>query len=254
MPTQSNKQTQSVKVVVNNNIKSCCPDKKKRRRKPNPPAEPPADPQMPTPVQPPWARGISSQAVRPMVYTPQTTMIQGSEQIPAYFERMRTNLEASVEDFKQGFKSQFQAAKDLAFAMTNSAEEHQRIEQAVQTAQIAAMKEIGLSTQPSLEEGLQSDITNRFINEQRSAATASALLEKIQERDGIGYAPKPLEAPPSSSTPLPLPLPRDEELALFGLTQTPQREERRPVGRPKKTSNDGTSKRLGDLDSARPIR
>jgi len=121
---QSNKQTQNVKVVVNNNVKSCCDDKPKRRRKPTPKPPPPEEPAMPTPVMQPWAKGLPAQGVRPMIYAPQTTMIQpenGLSGIPPYFERQFTNQQAALDDMRQALREQFNSLHDeLAVQYVNN--------------------------------------------------------------------------------------------------------------------------------------
>ena len=108
---QSNKQTQSVKVIVNNNMKSCCEDKKKKqkpKRKQQQPEQPeqPIDefPAMNTLANSRYPQGgIAPMAVRNTVYIPNTAQItpEGMQYpIPSYFDRQYTNLTRTMEDFR----------------------------------------------------------------------------------------------------------------------------------------------------------
>lgn len=119
MPTQSNRQTQSVKVVVNN--KMCCEERKKRRRPRRdpkrsqvsrrketskegdtlPPLEEVALPITPSPQ---FTKGLSAYPVRPTIYAPTTQMIQpqsGLNQVPLYFEKQFTNQQATLDELKK---------------------------------------------------------------------------------------------------------------------------------------------------------
>lgn len=102
---QSNKQSQSVKVVVNN--KMCCEEKRKRRprrRTTTPPEETPEDFQVPYTPMEQFTQGLSPYPVRPAVYAPLAQMIQpefGLNQAPAYFDKQFTNQQATLEEMKK---------------------------------------------------------------------------------------------------------------------------------------------------------
>lgn len=109
--TQTNSQTQNVKVVVNN--KGCCePKRRKPRRRPKQPAElPPEEVQMP-PVPPmkDFARGLSAYPVRPSLYAPVSTTIQmdgGLQQVPSYFEKQLTNQQLTLEQLQRTIENQY---------------------------------------------------------------------------------------------------------------------------------------------------
>ncbi len=111
MTTQSNRQTQNVKVVVNN--KGCCePKRRKPRRRPKQTAElPPEEVQMP-PVPPlqDFARGLSAYPVRPSLYAPVSTTIQmdgGLRQVPSYFEKQLTNQQLTLEQLQRTIEDQY---------------------------------------------------------------------------------------------------------------------------------------------------
>ena len=111
MPTQSNRQTQNVKVVVNN--KGCCePKRRKPRRRPKQSAElPPEEVQMP-PVPPmkDFSRGLSAYPVRPSLYAPVSTTIQmdgGLRQVPSYFEKQLTNQQLTLEQLQRTIEDQY---------------------------------------------------------------------------------------------------------------------------------------------------
>lgn len=118
---QSNKQTQSVKVVVNNKI-ACCDDKKKKRKpkkKQQPQEQQPLDefPVLNTPANSHYPiAGISPIAVRNQVYIPSAMQIspEGATQpIPAYFDRHYTNLVRTMEDFKTSMMNEMQDVRNL---------------------------------------------------------------------------------------------------------------------------------------------
>lgn len=106
---QSNKQTQSVKVVVNNKV-SCnpCEKKKKKPRRKQQPQQPeqPVDefPALDTQVNTRYPQmGIAPMAVRNTVYIPNSSQIspEGMQYpIPPYFDRQYTNLTRTMEDFR----------------------------------------------------------------------------------------------------------------------------------------------------------
>lgn len=116
MPTQSNRQTQSVKVVVNNRL--CCEEKKKRRRHRRAPQRsqvsrrketskegdaPPLE-EVPITPSPQFTKGLSAYPVRPSIYAPTTQMIQpqsGLNQVPLYFEKQFTNQQATLDELKK---------------------------------------------------------------------------------------------------------------------------------------------------------
>lgn len=116
MPTQSNKQTQNVNVVVNN--KMCCdkPKPKKRRAKPKPPPQEPIDefPVLNTPANP--RPSIHPVPVRNTVYMPSTVQISPegmTPPIPAYFERPYTNLVRTMEDFHNNIMNEISDVRSL---------------------------------------------------------------------------------------------------------------------------------------------
>lgn len=122
---QSNKQTQSVKVVVNNKISSnCCNDKKKKRKPKKKPQEQEEAPQevnefpvLDTPANTRYPQGgISHMAVRNTVYLPNTAQItpEGMQYpIPPYFERQYTNLTRTMEDFRETMMKEMQDVRNL---------------------------------------------------------------------------------------------------------------------------------------------
>jgi hypothetical protein len=149
MTTQSNKQTQNVKVVVNNKV-GCCNDKKPRRKKPTP--RPAPQPVLPIPVMQPWARGLPSQAVRPTIYAPSATMItpdNGLGGIPPYFEQKFTNQQATLEEMRKSIRQQFEDLQYELAARTVNREELEKLSQVVQNAEARAMNDVGLSVQGS---------------------------------------------------------------------------------------------------------
>ena len=124
---QSNKQTQSVKVIVNNNMKSCCEDKKKKqkpKRKQQQPEQPeqPIDefPAMNTLANSRYPQGgIAPMAVRNTVYIPNAAQItpEGMQYpIPSYFDRQYTNLTRTMEDFRD---SMMKEIDDVRQTMAN---------------------------------------------------------------------------------------------------------------------------------------
>ena len=124
---QSNKQTQSVKVVVNNKISSNCCDDKKKKRKPKKKQQPqqeqqPLDefPVLNTPANSHYPiAGIAPMAVRNQVYIPSAMQIspEGATQpIPAYFDRHYTNLTRTMEDFRNDMMNEIQDVKNLMYA------------------------------------------------------------------------------------------------------------------------------------------
>ena len=114
---QSNKQTQSVKVVVNNKL-SCNPcekKKKKPKRKQQQPGQPEREasplaqpinefPALNTELNSRYPQGgIAPMAVRNTVYIPNAAQItpEGMQYpIPSYFDRQYTNLTRTMEDFR----------------------------------------------------------------------------------------------------------------------------------------------------------
>lgn len=111
---QSNKQSQSVKVVVNNRM--CCDDKKKRRRPRRKEAQPEVNPEsvmndlVSNVIMNTRTRGygaVSSPTaypVRPTVYAPVSQMIQpeyGLNQVPSYFDKQFTNQQATLEEMRR---------------------------------------------------------------------------------------------------------------------------------------------------------
>lgn len=114
MTTQSNKQTQSVKVVVNNNTNCCDKPKPRRRRKPAPRQEEAPPPDMMMPPLPPmkeFARGLPAYPIRPTLFAPTTQMIQpenGLTQLPAYFDKQFTNQQATLEEIQRSLRHNYE--------------------------------------------------------------------------------------------------------------------------------------------------
>jgi len=152
MTTQSNKQSQNVKVVVNNN---CCPKepKPRRRRRPAPRQEeaPSPSPDMP-PVQPamPHARGLSAYANRPMVFAPSTQMIQqGTPPIfPHYFEKPYTNREASLTEMRKAMREEFDDLREELVKGATNPRQVQEILSGVNNLQARAFEDLGAGLPP----------------------------------------------------------------------------------------------------------
>lgn len=118
--SQSNKQTQNVKVIVNNRIDSkCCDDKKKRKPKKRQPPPPPPEVinEFPALATPPSRANtsipnISPIAVRNVVYPAQTVQISpegDAPPVPAYFEKHYTNLVRTIEDMRTSIVNEMRA-------------------------------------------------------------------------------------------------------------------------------------------------
>lgn len=112
MPTQSNKQTQNVKVIVNN--KACCETKKRRpRRRPRPEAsaeQPQEEIAVPASPMKDFARGLSAYPIRPTLYAPLSTTIQvegGLRQVPSYFDKQLTNQQLTLEQLQRTVQEQY---------------------------------------------------------------------------------------------------------------------------------------------------
>lgn len=162
--TNTNKQTQNVKVVVNN---TCCPKpkpKRKPRKKPQPPPQPTIPP---VPPQQTWQRGIQPTPPRPILYVPPTQQIMPEVTpmgIPLYFQTAYTNLQTTMNTMRENFN---QKLEDLRHELTAQATKQahiqhiQRITQSVQTEfedqlrQFGQPSEVDTDELPPLEEAAE---------------------------------------------------------------------------------------------------
>lgn len=104
--TQSNKQIQNVKVIVNNNT---APPKRKPRRNPAPPPPPP-DVQLPTPKMETW-RMQSPYPAQPIQYSLPVTQIFPEKSVtPSYFEGHLTNMQNTLKELRE---AHFQHVKEI---------------------------------------------------------------------------------------------------------------------------------------------
>jgi hypothetical protein len=145
MTTQSNKQTQSVKVIVNNNI-TAPPRRKPQRRKP-PPPENTGDMPPPVPPMPQFATGLSPYANRPMTFAPSVQMIQADNgmRVPPYFEKPYTNREASLTEMRNALRSELEDVREALFAQVRNPQEAQQAQSAVDSLARTALSSMETS-------------------------------------------------------------------------------------------------------------
>ena len=150
--TNTNKQTQSVKVVVNN---QCCSKKPKRKqhKKPQPPPEPTIPPVQ---AQQSWQRGIAHTAPRPIVYVPPTQQIIPDTTpmgIPSYFQTAHTNLQTTMNTMNENFQNELLDVKSMLEAQATKQAHLENIQQIAKAAQDEFQRQLDtFNVMPSLEE------------------------------------------------------------------------------------------------------
>lgn len=128
MPTtQSNKQIQNVKVIVNNNT---APPKRKPRRNPAPPPPPP-DVQLPTPKMETW-RMQSPYPAQPIQYSLPVTQIFPEKSVtPSYFEGHLTNMQNTLQDLREGFNQHVEELRNELLSRASTQQHAAQIERLV---------------------------------------------------------------------------------------------------------------------------
>ena len=189
--TQSNKQTQNVKVIVNN---KCCDEKKKKRkpRKQSNPSPDELDMSPPTPYlqAQPQSFGISPYPARAVTYAPSTQQIspEGVQlPIPSYFEKAYTNTERTMEDMRKAYQNELEELREamLENAFINQAQPQPPV----------VMRDNPLADdqdeKPIHRDGLEDEVKRVFKNHQeaprRSTERGNALfrLREIAEELGL---------------------------------------------------------------------
>lgn len=127
MPTtQSNKQIQNVKVIVNNTA----PPKRKPRRNPAPPPPPP-DVQLPTPKMETW-KMQSPYPAQPIQYSlPVTQIFPENSVTPAYFEGHLTNMQNTLQDLREGFNQHVEELRNELLSRASTQQHAAQIERLV---------------------------------------------------------------------------------------------------------------------------
>lgn len=162
---QSNKQTQSVKVVVNNKL-SCNPcekKKKKPKRKQQQPEQPIDEfPALTTEINSRYPQaGIAPMSVRNTVYIPNSSQIspEGMQYpIPSYFDRQYTNLTRTMEDFRDSMMKEINDVRQNMYirppTMTNDTQ--------------TEFPQSSMNTQTDFPQSSMSTQTNPVFQEQQS--------------------------------------------------------------------------------------
>ena len=127
MPTQSNRQTQKVRVVSNNNTPS--PPRRRRRRPAPPPEE--AEALMPYAPSKAHARGVSAYPNRPMTFAPSVQLIQtdnGGGRIPSYFEHQLTNQATTLEQMRRQMEEELVGVREELYGYAQNPDDIARID------------------------------------------------------------------------------------------------------------------------------
>ena len=140
MGTQSNKQSQNLKIVINNNVS---PQRKRRpRRKPQ--AQPPENTgEMPSPVppMPQFATGLSPYQNRPAIFSPSMQVIHADNglHVPPYFEKPYTNREASLTEMRRALAAELEDVKEALFAQVANPQQAHRVMNSIANSAMSAM-------------------------------------------------------------------------------------------------------------------
>lgn len=129
MTTQSNKQSQNVKVVINNNTPA--PPRRRRRK---PPSPPPAEAEAPYAPTKDFARGVAPYANRPMTYAPSVQLIQTDNggRIPPYFEHQLTNQATTIEQMRRQMEDELVGVREEMYGFARDPEEIARIDRNIE--------------------------------------------------------------------------------------------------------------------------
>ena len=125
MTTQSNRQSQNVRVVINN---APAPSRRRRRR---PPPKEEAEPSMPYAPSKEHAKGVSAYPNRPMTFAPSVQLIQtdnGGGRIPPYFEHQLTNQATTLEQMRRQMEDELRGVREEMYGFARDPDDIARID------------------------------------------------------------------------------------------------------------------------------
>jgi len=137
-----NKNTNTNKNDIRINIDLGDKKPKRRPRKKAPP--PPPEPSIPF-VQPaPQAFGINAYTPRPAIFAPSSTMIQPDNPVnpPAYFDKMFTNQQASLEEMRRAFQEELEDVRQQLMTGIGTPQEARQVERLTRDAQTEFEQEL----------------------------------------------------------------------------------------------------------------